>query len=123
MQDLIADLNVKGLDNWVALHFAANEGQEEIVKELLLHPDIQIEALSSIGRTPLHLASIRGYTKIVRLLVSNGANVNVKDNDENTPLHYSSEFGHFECIIYFIKETEADAMIKNKFGYTPSDIA
>jgi hypothetical protein len=41
----------------------------------------------------------------------------------NTPLHYASEYGHFECIIYLVKEALADASIKNKFGYTPSDIA
>lgn len=51
------------------------------------------------------------------------ANVNARDNDENTPLHYASEFGHFECIIYLIKEAGADALAKNKFNYNPSDIA
>jgi len=74
-------------------------------------------------RTPLHLAAIRGNLHIVRLLVESGADKNAKDFDENTPLHHSSEFGHFECIIYLIKEAGADATIKNKFGYTPSDIA
>lgn len=31
LQDLIADINVKGLDNWSALHFAANEGRINVV--------------------------------------------------------------------------------------------
>lgn len=31
MLDLVADINIKGLDNWTALHFAANEGRIEIV--------------------------------------------------------------------------------------------
>lgn len=35
MHDLIADINVKGLDNWTALHFAVNEGRTEIVQDLL----------------------------------------------------------------------------------------
>ena len=52
-----------------------------------------------------------------------GVDKNSKDFDENTPLHYASEFGHFECIIYLVKEAEADASSKNKFGYSPSDIA
>ena len=29
---------------------------------------------------------------------------NYKDFDMNTPLHYASEYGHFECIIYLVKE-------------------
>jgi ankyrin repeat protein len=74
-------------------------------------------------RTPLHLAAIRGHTSIVRELLAFGADKNCKDFDENTPLHYASEFGHFECIIYLVKEAEADPTIKNKFGYSPSDIA
>lgn len=31
LQDLIADVNCRGLDNWTALHFAANEGHVSIV--------------------------------------------------------------------------------------------
>lgn len=81
------------------------------------------EPKSSILRTPLHLAAIRGYTNIARLLIGVGADRNTKDFDENTPLHFASEFGHFECIIFLVKEAEADGLAKNKYGYTPSDIA
>lgn len=124
LHDLAADINVKGLDQWTALHFAANEGKGEVVRELLTHKaDIDKEPRSSILRTPLHLAAIRGHTSIVRLLIQSGCDKNTKDFDENTPLHHASEFGHFECIIYLIKEAEADCMSKNKFGYIPSDIA
>ena len=105
------------------MHFAANEGRYEVVVQLLAKTDIEKDGVSSIMRTPLHLAAIRGHTKIVRALINVGVDKNVKDFDENTPLHYASEYGHFECIIYLVKEAEADSTIKNKFGYTPSDIA
>ncbi|MFN9905317.1 MAG: ankyrin repeat domain-containing protein [bacterium] len=82
-----------------------------------------VDATSSIGRTALHLACIRGHTPIARDLISKGSNKNIKDFDGNTPLHYASEFGHFEIIIFLIKEADVDASIKNKFGYAPSDIA
>lgn len=59
----------------------------------------------------------------MRTLVTRGANKNVRDFDENTPLHYASEFGHFEVIIFLVKEAFAETFIKNKFGYAPSDIA
>lgn len=125
LHDLAADVNVKGLDQWTALHFAANEGMVEVVRELVVKhkADIDKEPRSSILRTPLHLAAIRGHTSIVRLLVQAGCDKNCKDFDENTPLHHASEFGHFECIIYLVKEAEADWGSKNKFGYVPSDIA
>jgi ankyrin repeat protein len=65
---LVADVNTKGLDQWTALHFAANEGRLEIVKELVKHPDVELDTSSSILRTPLHLASIRGHVGIIRTL-------------------------------------------------------
>ena len=120
---MIADINTRGLDQWTALHFAANEGRLDVVKELLSHPDIEKDPCSSIMRTPLHLAAIRGHTNIVRSLIASGSDKNAKDFDENTPMHYASEFGHFECIIFLVKEAFADPMSKNKFGYSPSDIA
>jgi ankyrin repeat protein len=106
-EDLLADVNHRGLDQWTALHFAANEGSYEVVLELLRHPDIEREPLSSINRSPLHLAAIRGHTNIVRALVESSKpplEVNGRDCDENTPLHYASEYGHGECIIYLVKE-------------------
>jgi len=33
--DQAADINAKGLDSWTALHFAANEGNIEILHFLL----------------------------------------------------------------------------------------
>lgn len=123
LQELAAEINHKGLDCWTGLHFAANEGKLDVIKELLSHADVEVECYSSIMRTPLHLAAIRGHTDIVRALIRAGADKNVRDFDENTPLHYASEYGHFECIIFLVKEAEADPLIKNKFGYIPSDIA
>lgn len=105
------------------MHFAANEGRNEIVKEFLKRREVDKEAMSTIMRTPLHLAVIRGNISIVRALIENGANRNARDFDENTPLHMASEFGHFDCIIYLIKECYSDPLVRNKFGYYPSDIA
>lgn len=82
-----------------------------------------MDSQSTIGRTPLHLAAIRGHMTIVRTLVTKGANKNAKDSDENTPLHHASEFGHHEVIIFMIKEAFVDPFSKNKYGYAPSDIA
>lgn len=90
---------------------------------LLLQSELDIEAASTIGRTPLHLAAIRGHTQIVRYLVNKSANKDVRDNDENTPLHLASEYGHFEVIIFLVKEAGADATLKNKYGYGPADVA
>jgi ankyrin repeat protein len=90
---------------------------------LVKYPGIEIEAVSTILRTPLHIAAANGFTNIARLLIDNGANPNCRDFDESTPLHCASEFGKIETLIYLLKESSADATLKNKFGYVPCDIA
>jgi ankyrin repeat protein len=50
--DLVADVNARGLDQWTALHFAANEGKADIVQILISQDDIDIDSQSTIGRTP-----------------------------------------------------------------------
>ena len=37
---------------------------------------------------PLHIAVAKGQNKVVRLLINRGANVNVKDSKNKTPLDY-----------------------------------
>src|SRR5439155_1298571 len=43
------------------------------------------------GQTPLHAAAEAGYSAIVELLVSKGADVNVQDGKGRTPLSYAAE--------------------------------
>jgi ankyrin repeat protein len=70
------------------------------------------------------MACYRGYTDIVKMLCdTKKINVNAKDDDESTPLHYASESGHKKTILHLVFEAGADPFIKNKFGFTPTDIA
>ena len=47
---MVADTNAKGLDQWTAMHFAANSGHLKIANELI-NSKIDIEAVSTIERT------------------------------------------------------------------------
>ena len=93
MKDMVADLNAKGLDQWSSLHFASDSGHLKIVQELLKQPKIDVEALSTMDRTPLHQACIKGHTEIVKALIEFGANPNCRDFDQCCPLHCASEHG------------------------------
>lgn len=42
---------------------------------------------SRIGHTPLHLACRFGHLPVVVLLLAEGAELNARDTDGNTPLH------------------------------------
>ena len=46
--------------------------------------------------TPLHTASGMGRTRVVKLLIENGALVNSTDNIGGTPLHCAAQEGHLD---------------------------
>lgn len=98
---------------------------------------------STIGITPLYIASKQGYTDIVKLLIDNGANVNyttitssttpfygkdIYNNDKNrittgmSPLHIASQYGHVDVVTVLINNG-ANVGYSNELGYTALDIA
>ena len=42
------------------------------------------------GCTPLHYAANNNSKETAEILISNGADINAKDEDEATPLHYAA---------------------------------
>ena len=77
------------------LHKASFEGNIDTVCKILKTKDgvKNINQQTSIHKfTPLHFAVMRGHIKIVKMLLDNGANVELKDNFKNNALHYAA--GH-----------------------------
>ena len=83
------DMDIKGLDDWTALHFACNENNIMIVTVLLEHK-AKVNARTNFMRTPLHFAVMRGSLELSKLLHKHGADVNVLDKESVTPLHMAS---------------------------------
>ncbi len=52
---------------------------------------------------PLHIASMKGYFKIAKLLVNSGAEINAKDLNGITPLDYALMFGHEQVAKFLIE--------------------
>ena len=67
-------------------------------------------------------AAKRGDLDEVKRLIENGADVNIKDNDGDTPLHYAASGGHLD-VVKFLVENGADVNAKDKYGRTPLDVA
>lgn len=57
-----------------------------VAKELLKY-GANINSTSSSNRTPLYIATLKGHLKLVNLLCLRNADVNIADNEGNTPLH------------------------------------
>ena len=78
------------------------------------------------GGTPLHHAAGHGHKEIAELLISKGADVNAKNNDEVTPLHWAADMGHKEIAeILITKGADVNAKIEggDYKGDTPLDFA
>lgn len=71
-----------------ALIDAAYRNDLDSVKELLLETKISVNIYNGYGIRPIHLAAANKNCDMIALLVAKGADVNVIDNDNKTPLHY-----------------------------------
>jgi ankyrin repeat protein len=83
---------------WTALHYAAINGNPEIIK-VLLDASAYIDAESAEGRmTPIMLAAVRGRVAAVRVLQQEGADVTLKNADGMTVLDLARRFQQADVI-------------------------
>ncbi len=68
--------------------------------------------------TLLHEAVKLDNPQIIKLLISNGADINAQNNEGNTPLHEAANLGNKE-VIDLLLYAVADYKITNKEGKTP----
>lgn len=74
------------------------------------------------GSTPLIIAAIFGQTEAARLLIENGAEVDIKNNDGTTALSAAAFFCHPETLKLLI-ENGANVNTTSSTGSTPLDTA
>jgi ankyrin repeat protein len=61
----------------------------EVIVELLKQGS-SVNSLTSIKRTPLHLATIKNNLKIVKYLLKHKSDLNAIDADKNTCMHLAA---------------------------------
>jgi ankyrin repeat protein len=134
-----ADVNAKDAFDRTPLHWACYNDHSQVAKELLEH-GADTEAKAVLGWTPLHLAAINGHLAVlIELLNLNdsngttttilgkrtsrgGADIEVKDNQGNTPLHKASLNNHLP-VVKALLAVGANFLAANNFGELPIRLA
>eukprot|EP00796_Vickermania_ingenoplastis_P007078 gene7078-5014_t len=69
------------------LHRAIGTGNIALYVRVLMKGDVGVNAVDEMGRTPLHIACLRGNLRFAKYLLQfKGADMTIKDNDGKTPL-------------------------------------
>jgi ankyrin repeat protein len=66
----------------------------------------------------LHWAASLGLAEMARLLIDSGADVNIRNEEGDTPLHWAAGEGQKELVVILIVHG-ADVNALNKRGWTP----
>lgn len=117
-----ADVNAKDKEiGWTALHWAAADGDEELIHTLLAHR-ANVNVGDSLGKTPLHVAAGEGQLKAVQALVAARANLNAADANGLTPLHHAVRRGDRDVVAYLLSQ-RVDVNARTKAGATALQMA
>ncbi|XP_041716742.2 ankyrin repeat domain-containing protein 6 isoform X2 [Coregonus clupeaformis] len=81
---------------------ASHKGQADNVVQLI-NKGAKV-AVTKYGRSPLHLASYKGHTEVVRILLKAGCDLDIQDDGEQTALHRAAVVGNSDVISALIQE-------------------
>jgi uncharacterized protein len=80
------------------LHLAARKGSVEIAAMLLEKKPDLLSIKDRDGDTPLHAAAENGYAEVAAFLIEKGADPNLKNFSNRTPLYLAQKQNHAEVV-------------------------
>jgi len=128
-----ADLNAKNKEGATPLAYAVQDTARNVVRanrnrtaQLLINAGADLDVGSNVkdGKTLLHWAAGKGFTKVIEALVAKGADVNARTeslsrtDQRKTPLHVAAYEGHAESVKVLVANG-ADVHAVDKGKNTP----
>ncbi|KAK6174217.1 hypothetical protein SNE40_017536 [Patella caerulea] len=117
--DLLA-VNYKHLFRNTMLHMAVQSKQLDVVKHVLEYDIFDITTLNRNRQSVLHSTcfSIHDAPDIVEFLAIKGIDINTKDDDDLTPLHYAVKSGKTKTTALLLN-LKSDVNMEDKSGRLP----
>lgn len=97
---------------------ASADNQVKIVEAYLDSQDFTPNSKDQNGYTPIHAAASYGHIGLLRRLIERGGDINIQDNEGDTPLHHVEDVKTAKVMI---EELNSNWRIKNKEGQTAVD--
>ncbi|KAH6641229.1 ankyrin repeat-containing domain protein [Chaetomium tenue] len=98
-----ADVNFLGHEKISPIRAALAGGHPEVAELLLRQPGFRIEACEW---TPLNSAASQGFLRVVKGLLTQGADLDKLDDDNSTPLHLASANGHAMVVKRLLRKSK-----------------
>jgi len=111
-------LDASSLGGMTALHWAAKNGNAEIIG-LLLEAGADVNAGNKVGKTPVALAAENGQLDVLRTLVEKGGAIDTTDEIGGTPLLWAAALSKNPETVAFLIEQGADVNVVDSNGMTP----
>jgi len=105
---------VRGLNEYTALHYAVRNGNIHLIAELLKH-GVPLEARTASGETALHLAAYSGRLLVAEQLIDKGAEIDAVNEDGETPLFYAARRS-MPALVRLLLQRNARHDIVDKYG-------
>ncbi|XP_051943635.1 KN motif and ankyrin repeat domain-containing protein 4-like [Hippocampus zosterae] len=123
----VSDVNFQNEAGYTAAMLASltapdNPGDMEVVRRLMELGNMNIRSRQT-GQTALHLAVRHGRVVMVRLLLSCGADANIRDAQGTTALMFASERGYTHIARLLLERTQCDLTLTDQSGRTALSIA
>ncbi|KAM9810754.1 histone-lysine N-methyltransferase EHMT1a [Neosynchiropus ocellatus] len=117
-----AAINHKDIMGFSSLHLAAKLGHYEVVQVLLSKASKYINCQDDGGWTPITWAIEYKHKEVCKLLLAKGADVNVRDKEQNVALHWAALAGCDDMLLALL-EACGDLNAINVHEDTPLHVA
>ncbi|XP_067668032.1 ankyrin repeat domain-containing protein 7-like isoform X2 [Haliotis asinina] len=105
------------------LHLACIGRNRKTVEFVLSLDGVDVNSRGFRSWTPVMLAARWRRRDVVELLVSQGADVSLVDDDDNNILHYACMGGHRKTVEFVLSLDGVDVNARNNYRKTAADVA